>query len=48
VQGITVTSNEEMVKVLKLLETLQPGDELRATVLRDEKVQQLSTKFTGR
>jgi len=34
--------------VLKSLETLQPGDDLRVTALRDEKVQELSMKFTGR
>jgi S1-C subfamily serine protease len=46
VQGITVTSNEDMAKVLKSLETLQPGQDLRVTVLRDRKVQQLSTTWT--
>jgi len=48
VQGITVASNEDMVKVLKALETLQPGQDLRVTVLRNEKVQELSMKFTDR
>jgi len=47
VQGIPVTSNTEMVQVLKMLETLQPGQDLRVTVLRDEKVQELSMKWTG-
>ena len=46
VQGITVTSNEDMVKALKSLETLQPGQDLRVSVLRDKKVQQLSTTWT--
>jgi serine protease Do len=36
VQGTTVTSNEDMAKVLKSLETLQPGQDLRVTVLRDK------------
>jgi S1-C subfamily serine protease len=48
VQGIPVTSNAEMVKVLKMLETLKPGDELRATVLRDDKPIELSMKWAGR
>jgi len=47
VQGMTVASNEDMVKVLKSLETLQRGQDLRVTVLRDDKVQELSMKFTG-
>jgi serine protease Do len=47
VQGMKVASNEDMVKVLKSLETLQPGQDLRVTVLRDNKVQELSTKWTG-
>jgi S1-C subfamily serine protease len=46
VQGITVASNEEMVKVLKSLETLQPGQDLPVSVLRNKKVQELSTKWT--
>jgi S1-C subfamily serine protease len=37
-----------MAKVVKALETLKPGDELKVTVLRDGKVQGLSMKFTGR
>jgi S1-C subfamily serine protease len=48
VQGMTVASNEDMVKVLKSLETLQPGEKLRVTVLRDKKVQELSMNWTGR
>jgi S1-C subfamily serine protease len=47
VQGIPVTSNAEMVKVLKALETLKPGDELRAMVLRDDKQIELSMKWEG-
>ena len=48
VQGVTVTSNEDMAKVLKSLETLQPGQDLKVTVLRDKKVQELRTKWTGK
>ena len=48
VQGTTVASNEDMVKALKSLETLQPGQKLRVTVLRDKKVQELSMNWTGR
>ena len=47
VQGMPVTSNADMVKVLKMLETLKPGDTLRVTVLRDEKPVELSMKWTG-
>jgi S1-C subfamily serine protease len=47
VQGMTVASNQDMVKVLKSLETLQRGEDLRVTVFRDDKVQELSMKFTG-
>ena len=48
VQGATVASNEDMVKALKALETLQPGQKLRVTVFRDKKVQELSMNWTGR
>ncbi len=48
VQGMRVASNAEMVKVLKVLETIKPGDELRVTVLRDEKPVELSMKWAGR
>jgi hypothetical protein len=37
-----------MLKVLKSLETIQPGQDLSVTILRDEKVQELRTKWTGR
>jgi Trypsin-like serine proteases, typically periplasmic, contain C-terminal PDZ domain len=47
VQGITTASNEDMGKVLKSLEGIQPGDDLRVTVLREEKVEELSMKWTG-
>ena len=48
VQGMTVASNEDMVKVLKALEKIQPGQDLRVTILRDEKVQELSMKWPDR
>jgi len=47
VQGMPLTSNADMVKVLKMLETLKPGEVLRATVLRDEKPAELSMTWTG-
>jgi serine protease Do len=47
VQGITFASAEDRAKVLKALETLKAGDELRVTVFRDDKVVELATKFTG-
>jgi len=47
VQDIPLNSNADMVKVLKRLETLKPGDELRVNILRDEKVVPLSTKWAG-
>ena len=47
VQGITTASNEDMGKVLKSLESIQPGDDLRVTVLREEKVEELSMKWAG-
>ena len=48
VQDMTVASNEDMAKVLKTLEKIKPGDELRVKILRDEKVQELITKFPAR
>jgi serine protease Do len=47
VQGITFASAEDRVKVLKTLETLKVGDDLRVTVLRGDKIVELTTKFTG-
>jgi len=46
VQGRPVTSNAELGESLKTLETIKPGDELRVTVLRDEKPVELSMKWT--
>ena len=37
-----------MAKVLKALETLKPGDELKVTILRDDKVQELAMKWGPR
>jgi serine protease Do len=47
VQGIPFASAEDRAKVLKALETIKPGDELRVTVFRDDRVVELATKFTG-
>jgi serine protease Do len=47
VQGITLASLADMAKVLKALESLQPGQDLRVTVLRAEKVVPLTMKWTG-
>ena len=46
-QGLPLTSNDDMVKVLKTLETLAPGQDLRVTVLRNNQVVPLSMKWTG-
>ena len=48
VQDMTVASNEDMAKVPKTLEKIKPGDELRVKILRDEKVEELITKFPAR
>jgi S1-C subfamily serine protease len=47
VQGIPMTSSEDRAKVIKALETLKVGDDLRVTVFRDNKVVELRMKFTG-
>ncbi|MGH7305035.1 MAG: S1C family serine protease, partial [Candidatus Rokuibacteriota bacterium] len=47
VQGIPSANAEDRAKILKALETLKAGDDLRATVLRDDKVVELAMKFTG-
>ena len=47
VQGIPMASADDRAKVFKALETLKVGDDLRVTVLRDDKVVELSMKFTG-
>ena len=47
IQGIPLASADDRAKVLKALETLKAGDDLRVTVLRDDKIVELTTKFTG-
>jgi len=47
VQGITITSDADRAKLLKALETLQVGQDLRVTVFRGDKIVELTTKFTG-
>jgi serine protease Do len=47
VQGIPMTNSEDRAKVIKALETLKVGDDLRVTVFRDNKVVELRMKFTG-
>ena len=47
VQGVPFASAEDRAKVLKALETLKVGDDLRVTVFRDDKIVELTTKFTG-
>ena len=47
VQGITIASGADRAKVLKALETLQVGQDLRVTVFRGDKIVELTTKFTG-
>jgi serine protease Do len=48
VQGVTVTSDEDRGTARKSLEALRPGDDLRVTILRDDKVQELRMPWTGR
>ena len=47
VQGVPMTSVDDRPAVLKALEALKVGDDLRVTVLRGDKVVELTTKFTG-
>jgi serine protease Do len=47
VQGITMASADDRAKVVKALETLQVGQDLRVTVFRGDKIVELTTKFTG-
>ena len=47
VQGITIASGADRAKVLKALETLQVGQDVRVTVFRGDKIVELTTKFTG-
>jgi serine protease Do len=47
VQGNTMASPEGRAKVVKALETLKVGDDLRVTILRGDKIVELSMTFTG-
>lgn len=47
VLGIPMTSADDRPAVLKALEALQVGQDLRVTILRGDKVMELATKFTG-
>ena len=47
VQGITMASPDDRAKVVKALEILKAGDDLRVTILRGDKIVELSMKFTG-
>ena len=47
VQGISMASVEERAKVVKALETLKAGDDLRVTILRGDQTLELSMTFTG-
>ena len=47
VQGIPMTSAEDRPAVLKTLEALRVGDDLWVTILRGDKIVELTTKFTG-
>ena len=47
IQGITLASGADRAKVLKELETLAVGQDLRVKILRDDKILELTMKFTG-
>jgi serine protease Do len=47
VQGISTGSVAERGQVVKALETLKACDDLRVTILRDDKILELAMKFTG-
>jgi S1-C subfamily serine protease len=47
VQGIPGVSAEDRARVVKALESLRPGHDLRVTVLRGDKVVELAMTFTG-
>jgi serine protease Do len=47
IQGIAVNTPEDRARVIKALEAMKPGDDLRVTVLRGDKVLELAIKFTG-
>jgi serine protease Do len=47
IQGITMASVADRARVLKELEGLKVGDDLRVTILRDGEVAELTMKFAG-
>jgi len=47
VQGIPMASGADRAKVFKGLESLRVGEDLRFTVLRDDKIVELTMKWTG-
>jgi serine protease Do len=47
IQGISTGSVDGRAQVVKALETLKPGDDLRVTILRGDQPLELSMKFTG-
>jgi serine protease Do len=47
VQAIPMASGADRAKVFKGLESLRVGDDLRFTVLRDDKIVELTMKWTG-
>jgi serine protease Do len=47
VQGITMASADDRAMVLRKLETIQVGDDLRVKVFRGGKIVELATEFNG-
>jgi hypothetical protein len=47
VQGITLASADDRARAVKALEMLKAGDDLRVAVFRDDKIVELTMKFTG-
>jgi serine protease Do len=47
IQGISTGSVDGRAQVVKALETLKPGDDLRVTILRGDQTLELSMRFTG-
>jgi S1-C subfamily serine protease len=47
VQGLRLANAEDRGKVLKALEGIKAGDDLRVTVFRNDQVVELTMKFTG-
>jgi S1-C subfamily serine protease len=46
IQGIPVATNADMVKALQTLETLRAGESMRVTVLRGDRLVELTTRWT--